>query len=125
MKKQSIIKTHFRTQWVDYKENGKTMDSSVMTVPDQNLSIRELLDKHSRGLPLGVTEIKGEYFDTEIPRPMDLTDIPRFKQDLLDREKILKQQIFQEQQTAKAEKIKEESLSQKLASTKLDSSKSE
>ena len=100
MKKQTIIKRHFRTQFTNYNETGKIMDDSILTVPDQNLSIRELLDKHSRGIPLGVTDRQGEYFDTEIPRPMDLTDIPKFKQDLIDREKILTDQIKQEQKSA-------------------------
>jgi hypothetical protein len=100
MKKQTIIKTHFRTQFSNYKETGKIMDDSILTIPDQNLSIRELLDKHSRGIPLGVTDRQGEYFDTEIPRPMDLTDIPKFKQDLIDREKILTDQIKQVQKAA-------------------------
>jgi hypothetical protein len=122
MKKQTIIQTHFHTQYNHKHSLGKTMDSISLAVPDQNLSIRELLEKHSRGLPLGVTEKQGEYFDTEIPRFTDLTDIPKFKQDLLDQEKILTNQIKFEQ---KQNKLKEESLSQELAPTKLDSSKSE
>jgi hypothetical protein len=122
MKKQTIIKTHFNTQYNHNHSQGKKMDPVGLAVPDQNLSIRELLDKHSRGLPLGVTQKQGEYFDTEIPVFTDLTDIPQFKKDLIEREKILTDQIQFEQQQ---KKIKEESLSQQLAVTKLDSSKSE
>ena len=98
--KKRIIKTHFRTQFTNYNETGKIMDASILTLPDQNLSIRELLDKHSRGIPLGVTENKGEYFDTEIPKAMDLLDIPKFKKDIQAREKLLTQQIQQEQKAA-------------------------
>ena len=122
MKKQTIIKTHFNTQYNHNHSQGKKMDQVGLAVPDQNLSIRELLDKHSRGLPLGVTQKQGEYFDTEIPVFTDLTDIPQFKKDLIEREKILTDQIQFEQQQ---KKIKEESLSQQLAVTKVDSSKSE
>ena len=83
MKKQTIIKTHFNTQYNHNHSQGKKMDQVGLAVPDQNLSIRELLDKHSRGLPLGVTQKQGEYFDTEIPVFTDLTDIPQFKKDLI------------------------------------------
>ena len=61
---------------------GKIMDSSTQTVPDQNMGIRELLDRHSRGVPLGVNNRRGEYFDTEIPRFDDLTDMIEYKKEL-------------------------------------------
>ena len=49
-----------RTAYTKNKWNGKIMDQTVHTVPDQNLSIRELLDRHSRGLPLGASENQGQ-----------------------------------------------------------------
>ena len=61
---------------------GKEMDSSTVTVPDQNMGIRELLDRHTRGVPLGVNHRQGEYFDTEIPRFDDLTDMIEYKKEL-------------------------------------------
>ena len=61
---------------------GKNMDPSTKTVPDQNMGIRELLDRHSRGVPLGVNSRQGEYFDTEIPIYEDLTDMLEHKKDL-------------------------------------------
>ncbi len=61
---------------------GKIMDSSTQTVPDQNMGIRELVDRHTRGVPLGVNQKQGEYFDTEIPVYEDLTDMLEHKKEL-------------------------------------------
>ena len=79
----------FRTQYNSPPYKGKKMDPTVLTQPDQNMSIRELLDKHSRGLPLGVNEKKGEYFDTEIPR---FENAVEYKKDLIKKHKDLPDQ---------------------------------
>ena len=80
MKKRTTKpKLIFRTQFNSKPYTGKKMDPTVLTQPDQNMGIRELLDKHSRGLPLGVTENKGEYFDTEIPKFDDILDAVEYK----------------------------------------------
>lgn len=83
---------------------GKEMDSISQTVPDQTLSIRDLLERHSRGLPLDAPTLKGEYFDTEIPRFDDLTDMLKYKQTLMDRKKQLDTQIKEERALQKAKK---------------------
>lgn len=85
---------------------GKIMDDTLNTIPDQTKTIRELLDNHSRGIPLDVKEQKGEYFDTEIPRFDDLTDLMEYKAQLKDKEKELNKQIAAEK-TARLEKLKE------------------
>jgi len=82
------------------KDMGKSM-----TVPDQNLTIKELLDRHSRGVPLGTTQLKGEYFDTEIPRFDDLTDALEYKKNLIKKANELEKQI-QASKKAKAKPIK-------------------
>ena len=100
-KTQKLI---FRTQFKDYNETGKTMDQELITQPDQNMSIRELLDKHSRGLPITAVEQKGEYFETEIPRFDDLTDMMEYKKMLSIKHKQLNKQIKKEQDEAFAKK---------------------
>ena len=65
---------------------GKIMDDTTQTVPDQNMGIRELVDRHTRGVPLGVNSRQGEYFDTEIPVFEDLTD-------MLEHKKLLQGQM--------------------------------
>jgi len=103
MKKRTTKpKLVFRTQYNSKPSKGKKMDPAVLTQPDQNMSIRELLDKHSRGLPLGVNENKGEYFDTEIPRFDDILDAVEYKKMLAQKHKELEAQIKADQEKAKA-----------------------
>lgn len=80
------------------KKPGKSM-----TLPDQNLSIAELLDRHSRGVSLGAPELKGEYFDTEIPRFDDLTDMLEHKKELVQKQIDLENQIKQQQKQVQKE----------------------
>ena len=89
---------------------GKFFDTTtVHTVPDQNMSIRTLLDRHSRGLPLGASAKQGEYFDTEVPHFDDLTDVLKYKKNLKNKEKELvssikkEKKLQQEKASAKAE----------------------
>jgi hypothetical protein len=89
---------------------GKFLDTTtVHTVPDQTMSIRTLLDRHSRGLPLGASTRQGEYFDTEVPHFDDLTDVVKYKKKLKAKEKALtdslkkEQKLKQEKASAKAE----------------------
>ena len=82
------------TQFSDYKgSQGKTMKQGSETIPDQNMGIRELLDRHSRGVPSGVNSKKGEYFDTEIVRYEDLTDMIEHKKQLNKQKSELMQKI--------------------------------
>jgi hypothetical protein len=65
MKKQ-VKKTVFYTQFTNtpnYK--GKKMSDELLTIPDQTLTIRNLLDNHTRGIPLGVNTRVGEDRDWE------------------------------------------------------------
>ena len=82
---------------------GKKMSDEIMTIPDQTKTIRELLDNHSRGIPLGVNEQKGEYFDIPIPVFTDLTDIIEYKHQLKEKEAEINKLIAEE----KAKKLEE------------------
>lgn len=92
----------FRTQYNHTPDNGKIMSTETLTVPDQNMSIKTLLDRHSRGLPLGVSEQKGEYFDTEVPRFDDLTDMVAYKKELATKHKELMKKAEDEISAKKA-----------------------
>jgi len=81
------------------KDMGKSM-----TVPDQNLTIGELLDRHSRGVSLGATDMQGEYFDTEVPRFNDLTEMLTYKKELEEKRKELTKQINEELASNKPQK---------------------
>lgn len=91
-------KIKFRRQFSKEQNwTPKIMDETVHTVPDQNLTIRQLLDRHSRGLPLGASQMQGEYFDTEIPRFEDLTDMVEYKKQLVKEHEALTKKIEAEQ----------------------------
>tara|TARA_X000001036_G_C20262648_1_gene636857 strand:- start:94 stop:453 length:360 start_codon:yes stop_codon:yes gene_type:complete len=84
-----------------------------LTVPDQNLTIGELLDRHSRGVSLGATDLKGEYFDTEIPRYDDLTDMLEHKKSLIQQQLDLEKQIKEEQKQATPSSVRDKTLKEK------------
>tara|TARA_B100001250_G_scaffold115831_1_gene98191 strand:+ start:1031 stop:1405 length:375 start_codon:yes stop_codon:yes gene_type:complete len=105
MKRKRIIRTQFNPSYGGSPQ--PLPDTSSITVPDQNMGIRNLLDKHSRGLPLGASQKQGEYFDTEIPRFDDLTDMIEYREMLANKHKELESQIKADQANAKA---KEEAL---------------
>ena len=109
MKKQGkqVKKVVFYTQFSNtpnYK--GKKMSDELHTLPDQTLTIRNLLDNHTRGIPLGVNTRVGEYFDTEIPRFDDLTDMLEYKRQLMEKNKELNKLIREEKKEA-LDKLKE------------------
>jgi len=113
-----------RTAYTKNRWKGKKMDQTVHTVPDQNLSIRQLLDRHSRGLPLGASENQGEYFETEIPRFDDLVDMMEHKKNLVQQHKDLTKQIEKEQEAQKQKATAEAVEVAKTKSIKTDESHS-
>lgn len=65
---------------------GKIMDGKSMTTPDLNLTVRQLLENHTRGKTNEVEVRKPLYFELPIPVIGDLTDIDKYR-------KILDEQI--------------------------------
>ena len=116
-----------RKQFMKKKWNSsgfkKDMGTS-MTLPDQNLTIRELLDRHSRGVPLGAVDKQGEYFDTEVPRFNDLTEMLEYKKDLEQKRKDLTKQINAEIEAGKQQKpVVEDTEAEEKASADKDADK--
>lgn len=80
---KSKFKNHYNVQWFPLDEE-KNFGPSC-TVPDQSMSIREIMDRFARGLPLGGEKVpiwNGEdddVFDGVDPRTLDLSE----KEDLL------------------------------------------
>ena len=99
----------FKNAYTKSKFKGKKMSQEVNTIPDQNLSIRQLLDRHSRGLPLGGSENQGEYVETGIQRNNDLVDMMEHKKQLVKEHKELTKQIEKEQ-TAQKQKATAEAV---------------
>ncbi len=97
---QEIIIKHtmrkLRKQFNYYDMPGETNNSPSLTVPDQTLGIKELLNNHTRGISSNVKMYEGQYFDTEIPQIDDLTDLDAFREDIKARETALKAKIKEE-----------------------------
>jgi ABC-type Fe3+-citrate transport system substrate-binding protein len=96
--------------------SGKVMDPEVKTVPDQNMGIRELLDRHTKGIPLGVNSRQGEYFETEIPRFDDLTDMIEYKKELqgkMRKHNALIKQAKEEEEQKKLDALESNSTQEK------------
>jgi len=84
----------FRNQY-DNKpiRQGSVNTGKSMTVPDQTISLKKLLENHTRGIPSPVKMLEGQYFDTEIPHVDDLTDLAALRARLEELELQLKEQV--------------------------------
>jgi hypothetical protein len=49
-----------------------------------SLTVKELLQNHSRGIHSDISNNEGQYFETEIPRFNDITEAIQHKQNLLN-----------------------------------------
>ncbi|AXL14935.1 hypothetical protein [Microviridae sp.] len=90
-----------------FEMKGQTNNSPSLTVPDQTLGIKELLNNHTRGISSNVKMYEGEYFDTEIPIINDLTDLDDYRADLKARQIALENHIKAEDD-AKRQKRQEQ-----------------
>ena len=122
-KRKKVIRTQFSGKTFQSSGYKKKMGKS-MTLPDQNLTIKELLDRHSRGVSLGAPDLQGEYFDTEVPRFSDLTEMLEYKKELEEKRKELTKQINAEIAASKPQKpVVEDTEAEKEASEELDADK--
>jgi hypothetical protein len=86
-------------------ETGQTFTQPSETIPDQTMSMRTILEKYAKGLPLGGSK-DGIYSDDPEndsgidPRTLDLVDIQRMK--LENKEQV-------DRLTKKVEKLQKES----------------
>jgi len=95
-----------------------------MTEPDQNLSIPQLLEKHSRGLPvINQRYQEGIYSDSEIPVFDDLNDLMEYKEALRAREMELRGEV--EDHVAKKQQKPSEAPSEAKAAAAASAEQSE
>lgn len=92
----------FKTQWnPNYLGSpGSVQSDKSETVPDQSLTIRQLVENHSRGINVPINQPKPLYFDSEIPNIQDLTDLDEFKARLKDEKNEVDTVARQELQNA-------------------------
>lgn len=96
---------NFRTQFDPNYEptTGEINNKPSMTVPDQNLSIRQLLINHSRGVPSGENMREGVYTDMEVPNFKDLNDVKEYAESLEARKADIEARIQEEEQARQDE----------------------
>lgn len=66
----------------DFPKQGEVFTMPSMTVPDQSLTVRELMDRFARGLPLGGAKVpiwEGEDDNTPDFSKMDLSEIEDYQ----------------------------------------------
>lgn len=96
---------------------GKIMNGDSDTMPDMSLTVRQLLENHTRGKNSEVEVRQPLYFESEIPNLRDLTDIDQYKQRLQEQLADVNQFIAEEQQQ------KQDEAEQKAESIQNDSKK--
>lgn len=104
--------SRFKTQFnPKYKgDPGRIMDSKSDTVPNDCISLQDLLKNHTRGIPLQVASKMPLYFENVVHHQItDLNDIKELREALKTRERELKAQAKSEIQEAaeKRDKAKE------------------
>lgn len=83
-----------RTRWNLPQSTPEKNTGISMTIPDDHLTIQELLDKHTRGEAINQHIYdQDSYFNTEIPVIQDLTDLEDYSQSLKDRHEELEKTI--------------------------------
>lgn len=84
--KKGEIKHRVRIQFdVGYQGHpGKTMDNESVTIPDMNLTVRQLLENHTRGVGSDVNVRQPLYLEFPIPTIKDMTDVEEYKRVVAD-----------------------------------------
>ena len=98
----------FRIQF-DFDYTGaehRQMSDEVVTQPDMSLTVRQLLENHTRGLDSNVQHKEPLYFDVPVPVITDITDVYEYRQSLEKR--IAQVQDFIQQELDEEEQKKQE-----------------
>lgn len=108
VKEQENTSPSFQVQFDITYGNGTyvTKSGESLTVPDMNLTVRQLLNNHSRGLTNDQHLKEPIYFDFKIPKIKDIVDVKEYrdylKQHTKDVEDFLKKAEAEEKAKAEA-----------------------
>ncbi len=74
--KMYAMKVKNSLNYNEFNKDHEVNNLPSLTIPDQNLSIRQIIDRYTRGLPVtGFTPIyEGEDYDLPDPRTLDLVE---------------------------------------------------
>ena len=91
---EKLTDVYFQTGYRKHNVPKEKNSGEIITVPDQTPSIRTLLDRHQKGIPL--VEKIGVYNESYVYpdiRKMDLVEIQELKMDLKDQKDEFSKQI--------------------------------
>ena len=119
--KEIIIGKRFAVQFdLTYKgSDGIKPDPKSETQPDMNLTVRQLLANHTRGVTGNIHEKDPLYFDIQIPAINDITDVEAYREalktqvekiDLFIKEELEEKAKQEAAEKAAAEKPKQTSI---------------
>lgn len=94
--KKRFIRLQFDIQYAGHP--GKEMDPNSATVPDMHMTVKQLLENHSRGIDSKVEVRQPIYFETEIPTITDITDVGNYRESLENRLKEVNNFIAKERE---------------------------
>ena len=77
-------------------------------MPDLNLTVRQLLQNHTRGKTSEIEVREPVYFEQEIPTIRDITDVEKYKEQLERRLDEVNEFIKNDVENAQEEKLKAE-----------------
>jgi hypothetical protein len=106
----TLVKTYFNRE--EHPCNHEVNDLPSETIPDQTMSIRTILDRYSRGLPIdgqlnGTYQEDDDYNDMPDPRTLDLAERQEMaesaKQELEQIKTLLKSKNAKNTATAKVD----------------------
>lgn len=112
---EETVRKRFQIQFdFDYvPTNGKLMSNENIVVPDLNLTVRQLLQNHTRGIDGGEKVRQPLYFDFPIPSITDITDVMEYK-------RFLNERMEQVNQFMKENKIEEEENTEESSGEKVE-----
>lgn len=98
----------FRTPYSPHVRSTEVNNLPSMTVPDQSMSVAEMLARHASGLPISGAKIPLYEGDQDPlggldPRTLDLSELQTLRDEAIDREKEKRRQArLKDQEAAKA-----------------------
>jgi len=102
----------WNTQYNPHQVKEETNDSPSLTIPNEALSVREILIRYSRGLPIDErVPIYDEENDLLDPRKLDLADVQALREQYQEELQNLKEkqkQQHEEQKQKEQVKLEEE-----------------
>lgn len=90
------MKPKIQTPWNRVGDHGEKNTKPGITIPDQSMSVKEIMDRFARGLPVGGMRVPiydGENDDMPDLRNMDLADRQAYMEAAQEEYEILQERI--------------------------------